>query len=179
MIRRLLVALLCVPVSAADVVPLTQTYGGGYTDRQAPAVVGPGLTTTLQDTCMGSTSGGLSLLGFGLVGGSTWKDEECIRRLNARELVSSLGDREAAKELMCGNPEINAVYSALGRPCRLSPSSSIYLVGGAIDTYRVAISGTQRAAVGSGGIGDEGSENVEGKLEAVGAMRLDKWDKGY
>jgi hypothetical protein len=40
-----------------------------------PAVVAPSLTTTLSETCMGSTSMGIAGAGFGISFGSTWKDE--------------------------------------------------------------------------------------------------------
>ena len=104
--------------------------------KTVPPVNAPALSTTLTETCMGSSSGGLSLMGFGLSGGSTWKDEECIRRLNARELAVTLKDLDAAKELLCGNPEIHAVYQSLGRPCLMEPSDSTVITGGALPTYR-------------------------------------------
>lgn len=97
-------------------------------DRQTivanPAVFAPALTTTLTETCMGSSSLGVSVLGFGAAGGSTWQDHECIRRLNARELAQTLNDREAAREVLCGNSDVFRVYNALGRPCRLKPDGS-------------------------------------------------------
>src|SRR5579872_3275435 len=86
-----------------------------------PEVFAPGLTTTLTETCMGSSSLGVSVLGFGASGGTTWQDHQCVRRLNARELAQTIGDREAARELLCGDDEIFRVYNALGRPCRLTP----------------------------------------------------------
>lgn len=88
----------------------------------APSVFTPALTTTLTETCMGSSSLGVSVLGFGAGGGSTWQDRECVRRLNARELAQTLGDREAAREVLCGNEDVFRVYNALGRPCRLKPN---------------------------------------------------------
>jgi outer membrane protein OmpA-like peptidoglycan-associated protein len=86
-----------------------------------PPVYSPALTTTLTETCMGSSSLGVSVLGWGASGGTTWSDHQCVRRLNARELAQTIGDREAAKELLCGDDEIFRVYNALGRPCRLTP----------------------------------------------------------
>jgi hypothetical protein len=86
-----------------------------------PSMAAPALTTTLTETCMGSVAGGLSIQGFGLTGGKTIVDEACVRRLDARELATTLGDRDAARELMCRDPEINAVYAAVGRPCKVSP----------------------------------------------------------
>ena len=85
---------------------------------------------------MGSTTGGVAIMGLGLSGGSTWKDEECVRRLNARELAQTLGEKDAAKELLCGNQEINAVYQSLGRPCLMAASTSIAIPGGALINYR-------------------------------------------
>lgn len=89
--------------------------------KTVPAVVAPQMTTTLTETCMGSTSAGGAGLGFGFSIGSTWRDGECVRRLNARELAATLGDREAAREVLCANEDIFRVYNALGRPCRLTP----------------------------------------------------------
>jgi len=74
-----------------------------------PTAVAPALTTTLSETCMGSTSAGASGSGFGLSFGSTWTDDECVRRLNARE-VRSMGFALAAKELMCDNDDVRAAF---------------------------------------------------------------------
>jgi hypothetical protein len=70
---------------------------------------------------MGSSSAGVSLIGVGVTAGTTWRDGECVRRLNARELAQTIGDREAAREVMCGNPDVFRAYNAIGRPCRLRP----------------------------------------------------------
>lgn len=120
-----------------------QQYSGQYTVKSAPQINAPGLSSAMLDTCMGSSSGGVTIIGAGVTGGTTWKDEECVRRLNARELANTLGDKDAAKELLCGNPEINAVYIALGRPCKLSPSTSTSVVGGALINYRKPIDATK------------------------------------
>jgi hypothetical protein len=87
-----------------------------------PQVYAPALTTTLTETCMGSTSGGASWLGGGFSLGSSWRDEECTRRLTARELSQTLGDREAARGVLCGNKAVLEVYDRLGRPCPQSPA---------------------------------------------------------
>lgn len=99
-------------------------YPANQTIKTAPAVVAPALTTTLTETCMGSSSLGVSVLGFGASGGTTWQDHHCVRRLNARELAQTIGDRDAARELMCSDEEVFKVYNALGRPCRLRPDGS-------------------------------------------------------
>lgn len=84
-----------------------------------PQVYAPALTTTLTETCMGSTSGGVSVMGFGGTLGTTWNDSQCVRRLNARELAQTLGDREAARALMCQDKDVAAAYAAVGQPCAM------------------------------------------------------------
>jgi hypothetical protein len=90
--------------------------------RTVPTTYAPALTTTLTETCMGSTSAGGSWLGGGISIGSTWEDKSCKRRLNARELAQTLGDREAARAVMCGDPDVADAYERLGRPCPKSPA---------------------------------------------------------
>jgi hypothetical protein len=90
--------------------------------RTVPSVYSPALTTTLTETCMGSTTAGGSWLGGGISLGSTWEDKSCKRRLNARELAQTLGDREAARAVMCGDADVADAYERLGRPCPKSPA---------------------------------------------------------
>lgn len=97
-----------------------RTHAEGTTTlKMAPAITAPNLSTTLTETCMGSSTVGGSGIGFGVSLGTTWTDTDCVRRLNARE-ISSYGDKEAAKELMCLNPEVAQAYAAVGRPCRVT-----------------------------------------------------------
>lgn len=96
--------------------PAAVEYKGGYDFRNVPAVVAPALTTTLTETCMGSTSVGAAGVGFGFSAGSTWKDTDCVNRLNAREL-RTFGDTAAAKEVMCENDIVRAAYKRIGQPC--------------------------------------------------------------
>lgn len=103
-------------------ITFNSTTPAKQTVRAAPAIAAPSLTTTLTETCMGSTSLGLTVIGWGASGGSTWRDSECVRRLNARELAQTIGDREAAREVLCGNGDVFRAYQALGRPCALRPN---------------------------------------------------------
>lgn len=96
--------------------PGAVSYSGTQTLKTVPTVAPPGLTTTLTETCMGSTSGGGSVAGFGLTIGATWRDSECVRRLNAREL-NAMGMRDAAVELMCDNPDVQAAMARTGLKC--------------------------------------------------------------
>jgi hypothetical protein len=83
-----------------------------------PTLYAPALSTTLTETCMGSTSGGVSVMGFGGTLGTTWNDSQCVRRLNAREMAQTLGDRAAARALMCQDKDVAAAYAAVGQDCR-------------------------------------------------------------
>lgn len=96
--------------------PSTVDYRGGYDFRNVPGVIAPALTTTLTETCMGSTSVGGAGIGFGFSAGTTWKDGDCVNRLNAREL-RTFGDTAAAKEVMCENDVVRAAYKRVGQPC--------------------------------------------------------------
>lgn len=70
---------------------------------------------------MGSTSLGGSGVGVGVTIGTTWHDEDCVRRLNAREVGQLLGDREAARAVLCGSKSVRDAYNAVGRPCPGEP----------------------------------------------------------
>lgn len=89
--------------------------------KTVPQVYAPALTTTLSETCMGSSSGGASGLGWGVTLGSSWRDDECVRRLTARELAQTLGDQEAARAVLCGSLDVYDAYERVGRPCPKSP----------------------------------------------------------
>ena len=100
------------------------TSYGGDIPRQAPSIAAPALTTTLSETCMGSTSFGASGPGFGITFGSTWRDEACVRRLDARELRSfgaglNYGDaiifHLAAKERMCEDGKVRAAFERVAK----------------------------------------------------------------
>jgi hypothetical protein len=96
--------------------PGTIKYSGGYDLNNVPAITAPNLTTTLTETCMGSSSVGGAGAGFGFSFGTTWRDTACVRRLDARQ-VHSLGDAQAAKEVMCESESVKAAFARVGRPC--------------------------------------------------------------
>lgn len=79
-------------------VPTTTTL------RNVPALGSIGLTTTLTETCMGSAGGQAVIAGFGVGGGKTYVDWECVRRLHARDIRAR--DPEVAKEILCGSREV-------------------------------------------------------------------------
>lgn len=84
-----------------------------------PTVVAPGLAAAGIETCLGSASGGLSLMGGGLTFGSTKVDEGCTIRLLARQLYA-FGFPKAAVALMCQDERVAAAMEAAGSPCPIA-----------------------------------------------------------
>lgn len=92
-----------------QVIAPSQTVNEGDTPAQAPAIFSPNLTSS-PEACMGSISGGggagFNGVSFGFNLGSTWTNQECQDRMNARTL-SALGQNQAALEyLAAANPKI-------------------------------------------------------------------------
>jgi hypothetical protein len=98
----------------------TVKYDGSYTVKSAPPIAAPSLTSTFSDTCMGSSSFGLSVVGFGATGGTTIVDEACVRRLDSREF-RAMGLNDVALALLCQSPANRKAVEAAGRAC---PSAS-------------------------------------------------------
>ena len=65
---------------------------------------------------MGSTSMGAQGIGFGVSLGSTWHDEDCVRRKDAREL-HNMGHKVAAIALMCQNDNVREAMENAGEVC--------------------------------------------------------------
>jgi hypothetical protein len=76
----------------------------------------PALTTTLTETCMGSTSAGAGFAGGSFSFGTTWRDSSCTRRLDARQM-SAFGDVAVAREMMCDSELVREAAVRAGRPC--------------------------------------------------------------
>jgi hypothetical protein len=74
-------------------------YSGTQTLKNVPAIGAPALITS-NDTCQGSTSGGVAVAGFGFSLGSTWTDNNCLMLKNSRELWN-MGFKAAAMARMC------------------------------------------------------------------------------
>jgi hypothetical protein len=81
-----------------------------------PSLVAPGLTAAGVETCLGSASGGLSLMGGGFMFGGTTVDEGCTIRLLARQLYA-FGFQKAALALMCEDEHVVTAMYAAGSPC--------------------------------------------------------------
>jgi hypothetical protein len=89
-----------------------------YKETARSAVAGPLVTSN--NTCMGSTTAASQALTFGFSLGSTWIDQDCVRRLDAA-FLAKIGDLSTAKELMCQKEEIREAYRAAGNPCKPRP----------------------------------------------------------
>lgn len=90
-------------------IPSTQTI------KNVPSIGGPALTSS-NDTCMGSTSGGVAVAGFGFSLGSTWTDKNCKMLKNSRELWN-MGMRAASMARMCMDAENKEALELTGFVC--------------------------------------------------------------
>jgi hypothetical protein len=88
------------------------------TVKSVPNVAAPAMTTTLTETCMGSISGGVSVLGIGATLGTTYTDDNCVNRLNSREVYGQ-GYKDAAREVLCQNPVVREAFKNTNNPCFL------------------------------------------------------------
>ena len=91
--------------------------------RSVPTVIAPSLTTS-SESCMGSTSGGIGVSGFGITFGSTWSDDYCRRRLDARQW-HSMGLMPIGKEVMCVSDENYEAAKRAGLPCVLREDDAL------------------------------------------------------
>jgi hypothetical protein len=86
------------------------TYEGSDYSKLDVAVnsaFAPNLWAT-SDTCMGSSSVGVQAMLFGFSTGTTWRDEDCVRRKDARELYNM------------GNAMPQLYVAAVARTCQKS-----------------------------------------------------------
>ncbi len=72
--------------------------------------------TSSNDTCMGSSSGGVQTSAIGVSLGTTWRDGDCVRRKDAR-LLHNMGLNGVAAALMCQKDNVAAAFEAAGVPC--------------------------------------------------------------
>lgn len=70
-------------------------------DDQAPAVSAPAVMTSAP--CFVGYSGGVSVAGFGVSGGTGTEDKNCTLRETSR-ILYSIGERNAAVRVMCTDP---------------------------------------------------------------------------
>lgn len=87
------------------------------------------------DTCMGSSSVGGQGVGFGLSVGSTWHDNDCVRRKDAREL-HNMGQHGAALALLCQSDNVAEAMVTAGTPCPGKAVSSLAPAAGTPERVR-------------------------------------------
>jgi hypothetical protein len=93
-----------------------------------PTIAAPGLAAAGIETCLGSTAGGLSLMGGGITFGSTKVDEGCTIRLLARQLYA-FGLKKAALALMCQDVHVVLAMDEAGSPCPNAPTQVVEPLG--------------------------------------------------
>jgi outer membrane protein OmpA-like peptidoglycan-associated protein len=94
----------------------TSSFSPGRGRRIAAATaLAPSLTAT-QDTCMGSRTFGVQAMDVGFSFATVWRDAQCRRVKNARQLFL-LGYREAAVQLLCMDDEVREAMRRAGTPC--------------------------------------------------------------
>lgn len=97
-------------------VTITEEHPDDIKIRNVPAVYAPVVTATAP--CLASSSGGLSVAGFGGSLGKTKIDPECTLRETSRQFWN-YGEYEAALELLCASEVSKTV---LGDRCPDSPT---------------------------------------------------------
>jgi hypothetical protein len=96
--------------------PTTVTYDGGYTVKSAPTMYAPSLTASMTETCWGSVSAAVSVVGVGATGGMTIKDESCNRRLDAA-VAWRMDRKDIAFEIMCQDDDFKRGAAKTATPC--------------------------------------------------------------
>jgi hypothetical protein len=81
----------------------------------------PQLTSSAVGTCLGSTSFGIGLTGFGFSGGTTHPDMACNLRLYSQALLA-VGAKAAAAAVLCYDPYVYNAYAGVGIPCPVMPN---------------------------------------------------------
>jgi hypothetical protein len=103
---------------ASSAINITNPASTTATNRliTPPTVVAPGLAAAGVETCLGSSSGGVSVMGGGFSFGRTTVDDGCTIRLLARQLYA-FGFQKAAVALMCQDERVATAMDAVGSPC--------------------------------------------------------------
>ena len=105
--------------------------GSSDSNDTASRAYAPALTSS-NDTCMGSTSMGAQGLLIGISFGTTWTDNDCITRKDAR-FIHNTGHRTVALSLMFGKESVRAAVARAGTPEQRAACS---ITDAEIDSYR-------------------------------------------
>lgn len=102
------------PVLGSPGDPLTENIGGTQTIRNVPEIVAPNISGG--NPCLIGASGGVAVAGVGVTLGGGWSDKGCERR-NEAALLSNMGEKDVAAELMCDDDHVRAAMARTGHPC--------------------------------------------------------------
>jgi hypothetical protein len=116
---------------------IRQELSGTQTVKNVPTAVAPSLAAAGIETCLGSVSGGGSIVGFGGSFGTTVPDPGCQARLDARTLWS-MGLKSAAVARLCIREDI---YRSMPDVCEQ------YRPVGVAQGYGVALAASDPALV--------------------------------
>jgi hypothetical protein len=94
--------------------PLTENIGGTQTIRNTPEIIAPNISGG--NPCLVGISGGGAGPGIGVTIGIGYSDHSCERR-NEAALLSNIGQRDVAIELMCDDSNVRAAMLRTGHPC--------------------------------------------------------------
>lgn len=89
-----------------------------YEQRRIPVntAYAAGLTSSGEDTCLGSMSGGAQHAVFGISLAKTVTDANCVK-LKRSKMLASLGEQEAALALWCDEPDMKQALLLAGITC--------------------------------------------------------------
>ena len=98
----------------------TNQYNGAGSASEIPvaSAVAPSMMSGGNDSCLKSTTGGVSSLHFGLSSGNYVQDEECNRRKDA-QMLFTLNMKIAAITRMCQSDDVWLSMFESGTPCPL------------------------------------------------------------
>lgn len=99
----------------AQTITFTSPGDTRATVKSAPSVGAPQIVSS-NDTCMGSISGGVSVVGVGVSGGTTYESGSCVMLKESRELWN-MGLRLAAVARMCMTPSMKEAIELSGTEC--------------------------------------------------------------
>jgi len=140
----------------------------------APSIVAPGLAAAGVETCLGSASGGVSIMGGGLIFGRTYPDEGCNIRLAARQLFA-FGFQKAAMALMCQDRHVAEAMEAVGQPCSgFVAESKPRRRAAAEDSDNIVTSSIADAGAPRAPANKKAAARAQ-KAEAVAAVKIVPW----
>lgn len=111
----------------------TVGYTGSYTVKSAPTVYAPSLTASVTETCWGSVSAAVSVVGVGATGAATIKDQDCNRRLNAA-VAWRMDRKDIAFNIMCQDESFRAAAARTNAPCLDDVQKTSAMTAPVVDT---------------------------------------------